>query len=384
MTKAKPTAKAKAKKKRDERPKRACRVTFKFVTAKKKKAIKALLKELRRAINFYIKSIWKTPGKLDNTTIERLPETKTRLSANFRACALKIALATIVSTKLSAKKAKKRCKCPVFTGSVTLHGKLIRVEEGEGSFDLVLRLSSLKKRQLLALPTKHTKMTRKWLKKRGAKLVQGCSLDENGVTIFISLPKPKFKAKGKILAVDLGVNKIFVDSEGNQYGKEFKAIRDKIYSCEKGSKAQKRAYKERDCYLRHIINQLPWDELQVLGVEDLKGMKQGKSKKRGKSFRRAIAPWTYSQVLTWVKQKAQENRVRLVSVNPVNTSRKCPNPKCNKVHEMNRKGEKFECLACGYKADADFVGALNILAKTLRFLGSLGSPSSLETFLNSS
>ena len=51
---------------------------------------------------------------------------------------------------------------------------------------------------------------------------------------------------------------------------------------------------------------------------------------------------------------------------------------------MNRKGEKFECLACGYKADADFVGALNILAKTLRFLGSLGSPSSPETFLNSS
>ena len=364
-------------------PNRACRLSLKFVTQKKRNSINNLLFEYRRVVNFYIKSLWKTPGKLDKDTLARLPKGKTRLSERYKSQALRQALETIIDTKKSAKTLKKRCRCPVFRGGAVLDDKFVVIEPGKGCFDLVIKLSTLSKGRRTVLPCKHTEMTRKWLSYEGAKLIQGCSFNENGITVFIELPIVKCKTEGKILAVDLGVNKIFVDSEGNQYGKEFRAIRDKILSCEKGSKAQKRAYKERDCYLRHIINQLPWDRLQVLGVEDLKGMKQGKSKKRGKSFRRAIAPWTYSQVLTWVKQKAQENRVRLVSVNPANTSRKCPNPKCNKVHEMNRKGEKFECLACGYKADADFVGALNILAKTLRFLGSLESPSSLETFLNS-
>jgi hypothetical protein len=35
----------------------------------------------------------------------------------------------------------------------------------------------------------------------------------------------------------------------------------------------------------------------------------------------------------------------------------------------NRKGEMFLCIACDHKGDADFVGAGNILTKTLAALG---------------
>jgi len=100
--------------------------------------------------------------------------------------------------------------------------------------------------------------------------------------------------------------------------------------------------------------------------------KRGKKKGRGKNFRKAMAPWTYRQVLTRIEHKAQENLVLLVRVDPANTSRSCPD--CGAVHKENRRGEKFQCLTCGRTGDADTVGALNILARTLATLGSVESP----------
>ena len=41
---------------------------------------------------------------------------------------------------------------------------------------------------------------------------------------------------------------------------------------------------------------------------------------------------------------------------------------------MNDNRPKFQCLACGRTGDADTVGALNILARTLATLGSVESP----------
>ncbi|HNJ41522.1 MAG TPA: zinc ribbon domain-containing protein [Acidobacteriota bacterium] len=44
------------------------------------------------------------------------------------------------------------------------------------------------------------------------------------------------------------------------------------------------------------------------------------------------------------------------------------------MHSDNRKGEKFLCRHCGHTADADTVGAQNILARTLATFGSVESP----------
>ena len=43
------------------------------------------------------------------------------------------------------------------------------------------------------------------------------------------------------------------------------------------------------------------------------------------------------------------------------------------IAEFNRVGEKFDCLACGYKQDADIVGATNILHNGINWLRSLES-----------
>ena len=109
-----------------------------------------------------------------------------------------------------------------------------------------------------------------------------------------------------------------------------------------------------------------------MAIEDLKNVKKGKSKKRSKKFRKAVAPWTYRQVIVGLKNKAQENRVHLVAVNPAYTSQECPS--CGSVHKNNRKSEDFQCIQCGFTHDADTVGALNILKKGLREVGSVESP----------
>jgi putative transposase len=113
-----------------------------------------------------------------------------------------------------------------------------------------------------------------------------------------------------------------------------------------------------------------------IGVEALHDMKRGKKKGRGKTFRKAMAPWTYRRVLNRIADKAQENRVRLVRVDPANTSRTCPD--CGAAHKENRKGEKFRCLTCGRTGHADTIGATNVLTRTLATLAECRVPQALK------
>lgn len=54
---------------------------------------------------------------------------------------------------------------------------------------------------------------------------------------------------------------------------------------------------------------------------------------------------------------------RVVPVNARNTSRTCPQP-CGYVAAENRVSQAdFVCQRCGYTANADVVGALNVLSR---------------------
>ena len=90
-----------------------------------------------------------------------------------------------------------------------------------------------------------------------------------------------------------------------------------------------------------------------------------------------MIPWTYWQVIEVLKLKAQEHRVDLVCVEPAYTSQMCPS--CGKVSRSNRNLEDFCCINCGYSQDADSVGAMNILFKGLRLVGSLEFPMLLKS-----
>ena len=60
---------------------RACRVSLDFATASKRREIDRLLEAYRGAVNFYVRSLWRTPGKLDGETLARLPAERTLFHA---------------------------------------------------------------------------------------------------------------------------------------------------------------------------------------------------------------------------------------------------------------------------------------------------------------
>jgi IS605 OrfB family transposase len=284
------------------------------------------------------------------------------LSYRHKANCLKVALETISSTKRSAKSIGTRASKPKISGAIRLSSLVCTIEKGKGSFDYVIKFSGLKKRKPIAIPVKSHKRLSYWLAKPGAKLLQGCTLGDTWAALWLEIPDQEVK-EGKALAVDIGVNKLLVDSNNYRYGTKVKQVCARVRRCKPGSKGRLKASRARKDYINYSVKQLPWGNLGVLGIEDLKNLKKGKKPGRGKKFRKAIAPWTYRQAITRIEQLAQENRVLLVTVNPKNTSRTCP--RCGLVAKENRRGENFLCVDCNYSADSDFVGAQNILARTL-------------------
>ena len=351
---------------------RAVKVTLDFATRHKRQVISNLLEAYRGAVNFYIQSLWKTRGKLNADTLARL--TTTRLSERYKSQALKQALEIVVATKKSAKALRKAAGVPVFRGAAVLDAKFVSVESGQGSFDLIVRLSTLNKGARITIPTKRTAVINKWFALPLAKWLQGCALSERGIILWVDLPTLPIRTTGSNIGIDVGVNKLIATSDGQNarfYGTTFKTIRDKVKRRKSGSNGKRRAIRERDNFINRTINTLPWCSWKTIAVEDLKNVKKGKRPDRSKDFRKAMAPWTYRRVLTRLGQKAEENRVLICAVPPAYTSRICP--ACSTESKKNRVGEIFCCISCGYTADADFVGATNVLARTTSFLTSIES-----------
>jgi IS605 OrfB family transposase len=312
-----------------------------------------------------------------------VPATRTRLTARYRSQCLKQALDIVTATRKiqilqSLESHLDINTMPLFEGSPILDSKFIKVnlDTGLSSFDLAIQLSTLKRGKPICLVAKKTRVLNRWL--HGAegtgtpRVVQGCALKENKIILWVEMDKPKNKIEGEILGLDLGVNKLISDSLGNFYGTEFKQIRDKINRRKKDSHNQKQARIERDHYINRVVKSLPWLTTQCFGVEELKNLKLGKKPNRSKNFRKALAPWTYRQVLTRIGVEGQRHGVPLIAVPPQYTSQTCP--KCRWVAKGNRRGENFQCERCGYAADADTVGALNILRITKSILGNLEFP----------
>jgi len=354
---------------------RAAIVSLDFITASKKQKISNLLQAYRAGVNFYLKSLWSEPGGLDKETLARL--TNTRLTERYKSIALRQALSILSSGCKAAAETGQSFSLPHFTGDCVFDAKVVDIENGEKSFDLVIKLSSLAKGERIIIPTRRTRVLNKWLAVPGAKMGKGIQISENSLAVWVDLPDQDLKVPNPETTVgaDSGVIKLLTLSDGSKptyLGTEFRQIRDKLRRRVPDSNGFRRAQKERENYIGRILNKIPWNQISVLGIEDLKGIKKGKNPKRNKGFRKAMAPWTVRRVHERLKHKAQENRVLVVPVLAAYTSRICP--KCLKESEKNRKGERFRCVSCGYGQDADFVGATNIRSRTLRLLGSLESP----------
>lgn len=337
---------------------RSIKVSLGVATAAKLRRVEALRREVLACTQRYIDLLWGTPGRLDAKTLKSVAGGS--LSYRHRSNCLKVALETVSSTRKAAKATGATASVPRISGAIRLSSLVAKIESGKGIFDYVLKLSGLVAGQPIVIPFKSHRRLNYWLGKPGSELLQGCTLGHGWAALWIKVPDLPVKT-GCPLGVDIGINKLLVDSNGRQYGTETKAVCARVRRCKPGSKARQRASRARGDYINREVKKLPWDSIGILGVERLRNLKLGKRPGRGKSFRKAIAPWTYRQAITRIEMLAQENRVRLVAVDPRNTSRTCPI--CKTVAKESRMGERFRCVDCGFAADADHVGAVNVLVR---------------------
>lgn len=194
---------------------------------------------------------------------------------------------------------------------------------------------------------------------------------------------PKLSTSG-VLGIDLGVNEIAVDSEGNAYtGKDVEAYRVKTQTIRsalqsKGTRSAKRHLRKirrkESNYRRtknHQISRRIVDTAKArnlsIAIENLKGISKTTRLVR-KSQRSRMTGWAYAQLGSFICYKSELAGIPVEIVDPRNTSRTCS--KCGHCDKKNRKSQsKFLCVICGHAENADLNAAKNIRSK-----GSISKP----------
>lgn len=103
--------------------------------------------------------------------------------------------------------------------------------------------------------------------------------------------------------------------------------------------------------------------LVALSLEDLSGIRE-RASVFSKTMRWQMGNWAFADLAAKIVYKAAEVGLPVIFVDPRNTSRTCH--KCGHCDKANRKSQaSFQCLSCGFCANADANAAKNIEARGL-------------------
>ena len=317
-------------------------------TAKKQK-LDALWLVYRDAVNYFI-----LDDDISNEADYR--DFEGNLSSNFRHAALQQAQGILRTDKNYGKMPELTKPC------IALTQNLFTIKPGRNSFDYWVKISILDKGHRITVPIKSYEHANKYFKRWG--LMKGARLAKkrNGdwqLELIFQKKNPRKNIK-KAKGFDVGYCKLLTDSNGKKYGTKIKALTEKAARKQQGSKADKRVREEIKNYIGKTAKEAVTGRFNI-AVEDLKSLKKDKSGKWSKSINRKFNYWFYALALQRIRDRAELFGVRYVAVPPQYTSQTCP--KCGHIDKLNRRGEKFKCLQCGFSGDADHVGAINILQR---------------------
>ena len=268
---------------------------------------------------------------------------------------------------------RNRVNIPVFKGdSIDLNSDLVKIypDTKMKSFDLAVRLGSIWGNRLsVILPSHKHKRFNKFVKE-GYELNSSIQLRRiNGnyyLNLFHEKETPKVKEAGEVLGIDVGLKKMMSTSDGKFYGQgKFEELIKKLHGRKSGSKNHQQTIAEIKDYIGNQVNQLDFSDLSVIVIEDLNlALMQERNGKNSRSLRRKLGSWNARLLFGRLRQRTEENRVFVASVEPEYTSQQCSI--CGAIHKESRKGERYECIECGGVLDADTNGSRNIRS---RFLG---------------
>jgi IS605 OrfB family transposase len=198
------------------------------------------------------------------------------------------------------------------------------------------------------------------------------------LAVVIDVPEPPPGPEPtRWLGVDLGIVNLATDSDCTAHsGKAVRAVRYRNRQLRarlqsKGTKSAKRLLRKRRRResrfardVNHVISKAIVREAKDTGrgikLEDLSGI-------RGRvtvhTAQRADAhSWAFSQLRQFIAYKAALAGVRVVLVDPRNTSRECP--QCGHIDKRNRPArDVFCCRRCGLAGPADHIAARNIAGR---------------------
>ena len=176
------------------------------------------------------------------------------------------------------------------------------------------------------------------------------------------------------LGVDLGIENLAVDSDGETYsGADIQRVRARRYQhrrrlqlantrrarwrLRQSARREHRFQKDTNHRISKALVQKAQTERKALVLEDLIQIRERVTVRR--SQRRVRHSWAFRQLRTFISYNAQQVGVRVVYVDPRNTSRRCAI--CGYCDKRNRPNQAhFRCLSCGHTAAADTNAAVNI------------------------
>lgn len=264
------------------------------------------------------------------------------------------------------RKLRHRVNMPVFDGStIELNSDLIRIQDGNNSFDLWIRIGSVfGNRFSLILPSRKHKHYNKMIRE-GYKQCSSATLYKNDknyfVNIFFEKEEPvKISSRTKCLGIDIGINKLMSLSDGRFIGVDFKNLLKKLENRVQKSHNYNQTLSEIKCYIGWCINQIGIENYNLIVIEELKNItKNGKKLSKSKWLRKKLAHWNIDLLHRRLMEKCENSRAYLTTVPACYTSQRCSH--CGEIHKESRKGEKYECISCGCALDADTNASINIL-----------------------
>jgi IS605 OrfB family transposase len=175
---------------------------------------------------------------------------------------------------------------------------------------------------------------------------------------------PQHHEGTKSLGVDIGMVKPIVCSDGHVIGSGGYIRHKKIEFGKKRARNQKLVQQILNkqsnwtADLNHKLSRELVDYcistgVNVLVLERLKGGQLSNRKYRKYS-------WAFKDLLMKIEYKAQNQGIKVISVNPAYTSQTCS--MCGLKAKANRKTQSlYECNSCGFRGNADINASKNIL-----------------------
>ena len=177
-----------------------------------------------------------------------------------------------------------------------------------------------------------------------------------------------------IIGIDMGIANIAVDSTGKYYsGDLVNDVRE--HNADLRSRLQSVGTRSARRHLRKLsgvearfvrnINHIISKEIvrkakgtsSAIAIENLEGIRMRTTVRKGNRY--VHNSWSFYQLRLFIEYKAKEVGIPVISVNPRNSSRECPN--CHAISKKNRpERSQFRCISCGFEGEADFIASLNI------------------------